>query len=71
MSDPTHDTTEQVFTFICDYITAHGMAPSQREIASGCFISKGTVTRHLYRLVTANRIKMIPDIQRGIRLAED
>ena len=41
------DITQQIYNFIRDYIEEHGHAPSQREIASGCFIALGTVSKYL------------------------
>lgn len=76
MSDPRtpnitlqlDDTTEQVYAFVCAYMTEHGYAPSIREIASGCFISRGMVTRHLDRLQIAGRLTRQAGKARSIRL---
>ena len=41
------DIAQQICIFIRDYIDEHGHGPSQREIASGCFIALGTVSKYL------------------------
>lgn len=44
------------------------MSPSIREIASECFVSVGTVIRHLDYLEYAQLISRIPGQARSIRL---
>ena len=63
--------TEAVYEFICRYIGERGIAPSQREISDNCFISKGTVSRHLDRLEFQGRITREIGQARSIRLTPD
>ena len=63
--------TEAVYTCIAVYIAGHGFAPSQREIAEHCYISRGAVNTHLNRLEKQNRIIREVGVARGIRLVEE
>lgn len=63
MSD---EMTDHIFNFIRTYIDTHGFPPSQREIATGCFISRPGVIRHLDRLEATGRIVREPNKARGI-----
>jgi DNA-binding GntR family transcriptional regulator len=48
---------EAVYAFIRQYICENnGLVPSQREIASGCYISQPTVNRYLDILEAQTRI---------------
>ena len=71
MSDETQTMTEEVYTFICAYMEEHGFAPSQREIAQGCYRSRPIIVRHLDRLEWQGRITRDPVSARSIRLVED
>ncbi len=64
-------TTEQVFKFILRYFGAHGFPPSQREIADGCYITRGAVPRHLKKLEAQQLITRTPGIPRSIRVLKD
>ncbi len=64
------ETTEAIYTFICDYIELHGFAPSQREIAAGCYISLGAVFNQLSKLEARGRIAREVGQARSIRLVE-
>jgi len=62
------ETTEQVYQFICDAIAA-GQIPSQQEIATGCYLARVTVRRHLALLEGQGRI-IVGDGMRGLRLVQ-
>jgi repressor LexA len=62
------DVTAQVWDFVSDYINRNGFAPSHREIADGCFLSKSAVVRHLDRLEARGHIEREPNQARSIRL---
>jgi len=64
------DTTRDVYCFIRSYLTEQNLPPTQREIAEGCFISVGTVTRHLDRLVMYGYIERLENTTRGLRLTD-
>ncbi len=59
-------TTKQVYRFICEYIKAHQLPPTLREVAEGCLIATGTLIRHLDRLESLQQISRIPHMARGI-----
>ncbi len=60
--------TETVYEFIRAYWEANHMAPTLREISSGCLINVATVMRHLDRLEAEGRIFREPHKARSIRL---
>ncbi len=63
------DDTRIVYTFVRDYLDEHnGYAPSHREIAEGCFLSRGSITRHLDRLVFAGYLDREDGRARSLRL---
>lgn len=62
------DTTEVVYRFIVEYIEMHGISPSQREIAEGCYLVRSSVLRYLDRLEAWGRILRDPNKARSIRL---
>lgn len=62
------DMTEQVYAFIRLTIERFGMPPTFREIATGCFISLGTVMRHVDRLEAQGRLVREQNKARSIRL---
>ena len=66
-----HDTTEAVYAFIVSYIDKNGIAPSQREIADGCYIVRSGVIRHLDRLEAWGRIIRDPNKARSIHLPKN
>jgi len=53
---------------IYTYIEEKGIAPTQREIATACFVSNGTVLRHLDRLEMWGYIQRVPGASRNIVL---
>ena len=63
-----NELTEHIFTFICAYVAEHGYPPSQREIASGCYLSRSGVVLHLAKLVEQGRISREPHHARGISI---
>jgi DNA-binding MarR family transcriptional regulator len=65
-------TTDTVYRFIVEYMNAHdGLAPSQREIADGCYIARSAVVRHLDKLEAWGRIIHEPNKARSIRLPRE
>lgn len=50
--------TEEVYEIILEGIKQDNLAPSQREIAAACHISRPTVQLHLKRLVAQGKIIM-------------
>jgi repressor LexA len=59
----------QVITFIRDFISDHGFAPTYREIAAGVTMpSTATVKRALDRLQAAGLVARDPGRQRTITL---
>lgn len=65
------DILEMVYTFVHDYIASHdGLAPSQREIATGCYINVAYVARYLDILEAQGRLIRQRGRARSIRLIE-
>lgn len=64
------NTTELVFNFIAAFHQQHGHAPSQREIAKGCWMSQTTVRYHLRKLHEEGRIIYRAGTMRGLGLAD-
>jgi DNA-binding MarR family transcriptional regulator len=62
--------TEEVYRFIINYTREHGFAPSLRDIAAGCYVGSGTITRHLDRLEMMRRITREPGIARSIKIVD-
>ncbi|MEO0565542.1 MAG: winged helix-turn-helix transcriptional regulator [Chloroflexota bacterium] len=62
------DTTIRVYCFIVGYLREHRIAPTQREIARGSYISKGAVLRHLDRLQMWGYIGRVENATRNIVL---
>jgi len=50
------ETTDLVFGFIHEFIRQKGHAPSQREIARGCYLAQSSVRYHLSKLQADGRI---------------
>ncbi len=68
---PRQATTEQIYSFIRDFIHRHGYSPSQREIARGCYLSVGTVFQHLILLEARGKIHREEGRARSITLLEE
>lgn len=66
---PLDEIAESVYAVIVEAITGEGIAPTQREIAEACHISKSAVQRYLERLEAAERIVRGPG-QRDIHLRD-
>ena len=65
------DVTENldtVYQFICDYIKAHQMSPSLREIAEATYLGRSTVMRYLDRLELQGRLLRTPGKARSIQV---
>lgn len=61
----------QTYQFIQDYITQHGYAPTEAEIAKGIGIcSRGVVHRYVTALAEAGYIKIVPGFRRNIELTQ-
>jgi DNA-binding MarR family transcriptional regulator len=66
------DILETVYQYIRGYITAHhGTAPSQREIAAGCYINVAYVARYLDLLEARGRLERERGRARSIHLVEE
>lgn len=65
------DMTEQIYTFIKDYVQDHRISPSYREIADACFVSRTTVDKHLSKLEGQGKITRIPNHPRSIGLVNE
>lgn len=66
--DAVQSITESVLVFIQRYHQEHGVMPSQREIAEGCYISQPAVGRHLDLLEKRGIISRELGKARSIRL---
>lgn len=62
---------DSVYRFIVTYIDENGFAPSQREIAEGCFISPATAARYLSKLEAKGWLQHESGRARGIVLLRD
>lgn len=69
--DQGRQTMEFVYEFIRGYIHEHGFSPSVREISSGCYLGRSTVSRYLDRLEDNGRISSEAGIARSIALVEE
>jgi SOS-response transcriptional repressor LexA len=60
-----------IFNFLCRYYAAHGYAPTMHEIQRALQLS-GTsfVQRHLIAIARTGRIRLAPNIARGIVIVE-
>lgn len=64
------DTSKMVYEYIRTYIHEHGYAPSQRDIATGCYINVASVMRYLDRLEAKAYIRREPNKARSITICE-
>ncbi|MEM6282481.1 MAG: MarR family transcriptional regulator [Chloroflexota bacterium] len=64
------DTTRRLYCFIKHYFAAHKISPTQREMADGCYVSAGTITRHLDRLQMFGLIEREPGLPRSVSLTD-
>ncbi len=64
------ETTEAVYQFIRQYFKEHGLSPSQRDIAKGCYISQSTVGRHLDILEAHGWIRRANGVFRSISILD-
>jgi DNA-binding MarR family transcriptional regulator len=62
------ETVESVYHYLCQYIKKEGIAPTQREIAKGCYISQPTVIRSLDILEAQGRISRKAGLSRSISI---
>ena len=60
-----------VYEFIRDYIEEFNFAPTQREIAEGCLLTRGTIVRYLDRLEALGVVTREMGKARSITLIED
>lgn len=62
---------QRILSFITGYISSNKQSPTMAEIGRAASIrSSATVHAHLANLERAGFIKRIPNISRGIRIAE-
>lgn len=59
---------EQILTFIQNYITEHGWAPSGAEIAEQIGVSATAVSKHIRRLEAEGRISRSGRLSRGLNV---
>lgn len=59
---------ERMYTFIIEYISENGFAPTIREIAQAVKISIGRVKHHLMKLEIEGRIKVKENSPRAIKV---
>ncbi len=64
------ETTQAVYCYIHHCIIGGGVPPSHREIGKACYLSNGSVIRHLDRLEAYGYITREPGIARGLRLTD-
>lgn len=64
------DTTSLVFSYISTFIQQHGHAPSQREIARGCYLAQSSVRYHLAKLKADGRISYDPGKARNLTITK-
>jgi len=60
----------QVYDYIRAYIDETGWAPSLRQIARGCYISRSHVVRYLDLLEAWGYIEREPGLSRAIRVVD-
>lgn len=63
-------TTQSIHEFLQKYTDEHRKSPTIREIATGCFVSVGTVMRHLDKLEAIGFIEREPNQARSIVLLQ-
>jgi SOS-response transcriptional repressor LexA len=61
----------RVFEYVRNFIQKNGVAPSQTEIASACFVRQGNVTKVLSALEKKSCIEYYRYEARGIELREE
>lgn len=64
------ETIDKILDFIKQYTETEGIAPSLKEIASGCYISYGTVVRYLDILQAQGVIKRDANKARSVRIIQ-
>lgn len=64
-------TTQTIYDFIRAYYQENRKSPTIREIASACYVSVGTVFRHLDRLEMLGYIQREPNQARSIVLLKE
>ncbi len=69
--DEINERIEEVYRFVCGFISEHDVSPSLQEIAEGCYMSRGNVSRYLDKLEVQRRIKRMPGTARSIALLKD
>lgn len=65
------ETTNTVYNFIVDYRKTHRKSPTVREIAKGCYLSTGSIMRHVDWLEAKGRIEREPNQPRSIVLTKE
>ena len=60
-----------IFRFLCRYHAAHGYAPTMREIQQALHLSGTSVVQaHLIAIARTGRIRLAPNVARGIVILE-
>ncbi|MCC6615328.1 MAG: hypothetical protein IT320_17770 [Anaerolineae bacterium] len=67
----TNQNTEAVYAFVCDYFERYKYAPSEREIAEGCYLARRSVRQHLQILFKQGRLYRTPGKRRALSLPRD
>ena len=62
--------TRRLYCFIRHYTHTYRLPPTQREMAEACFVSSGTVVRHLDRLEMLGYIERIENSKRAVTLTD-
>jgi DNA-binding MarR family transcriptional regulator len=71
MGTKRHQTTNAVYQFLWDYVHEHGFPPTQQEIATHCFLTQPSVSRHLDKLEKWGWLAREEGKARGIKLLLD
>jgi SOS-response transcriptional repressor LexA len=62
--------SQRVYSFIVSFIDERGFPPSQREIATGCFMARSSVQRHLDVLEATGFIEREMGTARSLSLTD-
>jgi SOS-response transcriptional repressor LexA len=63
--------TDRVYEFVRSYIKERRVAPSHREIAEGCYMSRSSVQRHLDLLAAYGKVVREVGLARGLWLPDE
>ena len=71
METKRYQTTYAVYQFLWDYVHAHGFPPTQQEIATDCFLTQPSISRHLDKLEKWGWLTREEGKARGIKLLKE